>query len=223
MISIIIPVYNEASCIAHCLQSLSAWRNQGCEIIVVDGESEDDTFYLAQAHSDLVCTSRKGRAAQMNTGARHAKGDLLLFLHADTSLPACSVHLRQRLDSVRQGWGRFDVNLSGRRKIFRLIAALINIRSRLTGIATGDQCLFVSRRLFNEVGGFPEIPIMEDVALSRLMRDVLRPVCLTERVMTSSRRWEEKGIARTILTMWYMRLAYFMGAKPENLARLYAC
>ena len=222
MISIIIPVYNEEKTISSCLQSLITWRKQGCEIIFVDGGSDDNTFELAGQYGDHVYMTGKGRAVQMNEGARHAKGEFLLFLHSDTVLPAATDKLIQLIISDKNRWGRFDVTLSGESKAYRVLEFFINIRSRITGISTGDQGMFMHKSLFEHANGFPEIPLMEDITLSRILLKNSRPVCLKERVITSSRRWENNGIIKTILLMWYLRAAYFFGVKPEQLARLYA-
>jgi rSAM/selenodomain-associated transferase 2 len=157
----------------------------------------------------------------MSAGARTAAGDVLWFLHADSRvLPGAQSQL---LDACRAGaiWGRFDVRLAGHRPLLRLVERMMNWRSRLTGIATGDQGIFVTRAAFEAVGGFPPIPLMEDVALSKALRRQARPVCLSGPILTSSRRWEENGILRTILLMWRLRLAYALGADPRRLADLY--
>lgn len=221
-ISIIIPVLNEAAEIVTTLASLQHLRAQSAEIIVVDGGSRDDTVTLAQPLADLVICSDQGRAQQMNAGARCASGNILLFLHADTHLPADAHHLIVKgLAENDQRWGRFDVRLSGSHLLLRAVESLMNWRSRLTGIASGDQAIFVQRDGFMKIGGFPEIPLMEDIALSHLLKKQGKPLCLHARVITSSRRWERAGIVRTILLMWRLRLAYALGADPERLAAKY--
>ncbi|HEV2129722.1 MAG TPA: TIGR04283 family arsenosugar biosynthesis glycosyltransferase [Longimicrobiaceae bacterium] len=221
-LSVIVPALNEAAGIVSCLQPLQPLRACGHEVIVVDGGSEDATMPLAEPLADRVLTTGRGRARQMNTGARSARGDVLLFLHADTLLPPeADRRVLEGLARSDRGWGRFDLRLTGRHLLLRLTARLINLRSRLTGIATGDQAIFVRRDWFEEAGGFPEIPLMEDLALSRALKRRGRPLCLRERVTTSSRRWEERGILRTILLMWRLRLAYYRGADPHDLARRY--
>jgi rSAM/selenodomain-associated transferase 2 len=220
MISIIIPVLNEAGCIEECLAALQGLRPRGHEVIVVDGGSVDETVRRAAPLCDRLLHSACGRARQMNAGAAAAAGDWLVFLHADT-------RFLFDLDQVLRGpdatgvWGRFDVRLSGRRFIFRVIEWCINLKSRLTGIATGDQALFVTRELFNRVGGFPDLPLMEDVAMSRLLKRHAPPAGLRQRVITSSRRWEENGVFRTIVQMWSLRLRYYAGINPAGLAREY--
>ncbi len=221
-ISIIVPTLNEAPVIQATLKPLQRMRENGHEIILVDGGSTDGTVALSAPLVDCMLHAPAGRARQMNAGAREARGDILLFLHADTRLPPDAPRLIMAglADSGRQ-WGRFDVRLSGARAPLRLVERLMNIRSRLTHIATGDQAMFVRRGAFSAAGGFPEIPLMEDIALSRRLKQAGPPLCLRQTVVTSSRRWEEQGILRTILLMWRLRLAYFLGASPTRLARRY--
>jgi rSAM/selenodomain-associated transferase 2 len=222
-LSIIIPVLNEEAEIVDTLAALAAMRARGAETIVVDGGSCDRTIALAASLADRVITAPRGRAMQMNTGAAAASADVLLFLHADTRLPAEADRLvLEGLASSGHQWGRFDVRISGRHPLLPVVAALMNIRSRLTGIATGDQGIFVRRDLFERIGGFPAIPLMEDVALSGHLKRIGEPLCLTPRAITSGRRWEERGVIRTILLMWRIRLAYSLGAPPARLFRLYS-
>lgn len=221
-ISVVVPALDEAAEIAATLSALAPLRGRGHEVIVVDGGSTDGTPELAAPLADRVVRSARGRAAQQNAGAREARGGVLLFLHADTRLAEGAD--RAVLEGLRRsgrGWGRFDVRLSGGHPALRVVERMISLRSRATGIATGDQAIFVRREWFEAAGGFPEIPLMEDVALSRALKRRGRPLCLRESVVTSSRRWEERGIARTILLMWRLRLAYALGADPERLARKY--
>ncbi len=221
-LSIILPVLNEAGGIVAVLEPLQPLRARGHEVIVVDGGSEDGTRERAAPLGDRVLVAERGRARQMNVGARAAQGEILLFLHADTLLPADADRLiLEGLEGSGRGWGRFDLRLTGRHPLLRLTARLIGLRSWLTGIATGDQAIFVRREWFEQVGGFPENPLMEDLALSRALKRRGRPLCLRERVTTSSRRWEERGILRTILLMWRLRLAYYLGADPRVLVRRY--
>jgi len=220
-LSIIIPVLDEAAEIEVALTALAPFRARGVEVIVADGGSGDDTVGLARPLADRVVMAARGRAAQMNAGATVAKGDVLLFLHADTHLPGDADRLI--LDAfTRSGraWGRFDVRINGG-GVFALISAFMNARSRLSGIATGDQAMFVSRAAFDNVGSFPPIALMEDVTLSAKLKRVGRPLCLAARVTTSGRRWHRQGVLRTILLMWKLRLAYFFGADPVRLARAY--
>jgi rSAM/selenodomain-associated transferase 2 len=222
LISIIIPVLNEAAALPVCLQSLQPLRQQNCELIVVDGGSIDDSLAIAAPLADRVLTTRRGRAAQMNTGIRVAQGDILWFLHGDSLPPPEAADLiRTSLDRPGHVWGRFDIRLSGNRPLLRIVETLMNSRSRLTGIATGDQGIFVRRAVFERIGGYPAIPLMEDIALSYTLKRISRPVCLRQRLLTSSRRWEREGIWKTILLMWRLRLAYFFGADPARLARRY--
>ncbi|HEV2612907.1 MAG TPA: TIGR04283 family arsenosugar biosynthesis glycosyltransferase [Noviherbaspirillum sp.] len=225
MLSIILPVLNEAEHIAASLTRLQALRADDVELIVVDGGSSDDTVRLATPLADRLVHAHRGRARQMNAGAALAKGDILLFLHADTELPRDALNamqeVREGLASPAHAWGRFDVRIEGRSRMFVLIAALMNLRSRITGIATGDQAIFVRRDAFNAVGGFPEQPLMEDIELSRLLKSRTKPLCLREKVTTSGRRWEKYGIWRTIVLMWRLRLLYWMGIPAERLAKAY--
>ena len=218
-LSIVIPVLNEAADIEAALRALAPLRARGVEVIVADGGSSDGTAELARPLADRVLSARRGRAAQMNAGAAAAKGDALLFLHADTRLPDHADRLV--LEGLRQrAWGRFDVRFAEGGAL-QLVALTMNARSRLTGIATGDQAMFMTRAAFARVGGFPEIALMEDVALSARLKRLGRPLCLSARVTTSGRRWRRHGLLRTILLMWQLRLRYFLGADPTRLARVY--
>lgn len=221
-ISIVIPVLNEEERIVGFLKGLQPYRDQNIEIIVVDGGSGDSTVELASRLADCVIESVPGRAHQMNRGVDSATGDILLFLHADTSLPE---RFRELLADgfweSESGWGRFDVKLSGSHYLFRIIEFFINWRSRLTGIATGDQAIFIKRPLFRRLGGFMPVPFMEDIAFSKKLKKMSRPFCIHSPVITSSRKWEQGGIIRTVLLMWRLRLAYFFGADPARLVHLY--
>lgn len=220
-LSVIVPTLDEAAGIVEALTALAPLRAQGHEVIVVDA-GEDGTAALARPLADCVLRAPRGRARQMNRGAAVASGEVLLFLHADTRLPPSGAQaIVAGLARTGRGWGRFDVRLSGRLPALRVVEAFMNGRSRLTGIATGDQAIFVTRDRFREVGGYPDIPLMEDVALSKALKHLGRPLCLRDRVTTSSRRWERDGVARTVLLMWSLRLRYFLGADPGDLARRY--
>ena len=222
-LSVIVPALEEVGRIGETLRPLQGWRHRGAEVIVVDGGSGDGTPEAARPWADRVRTAPRGRARQMNAGAAAARGLHLLFLHADTRPPPDA-------DAVigtalaRRSWGRFDIRLSGadRLPLLRVVQALMNHRSRLTGIATGDQALFVRRAAFHRAGGFPDQPLMEDIALSRrLKRCCGPPACPGGPAITSSRRWEERGVLRTVGLMWGLRLGYFLGVPPPLLARLY--
>jgi len=222
VISIVIPTLNEAGVITDTLRRLQPSRTAGHEVVVSDGGSGDATLAHARPLADRVICGRPGRAAQMNAGAAAARGDVLLFLHADTVLPpGADVLVQEALSRPGASWGRFDVRLSGRSVLFRAIEAGISWRSRLTGIASGDQAIFVRRETFEDVGGFPDMPLMEDLALSGRLKRHAAPVCLRACVVTSSRRWEERGIVRTVLLMWRLRIAYYLGADPVALAARY--
>ncbi|HEX8246093.1 MAG TPA: TIGR04283 family arsenosugar biosynthesis glycosyltransferase [Longimicrobium sp.] len=218
----IVPTLNEAAEIAASLHALHPLRARGCEVVVVDGGSTDATVELARPLADRVLQSERGRARQQNTGAAAASGDVLLFLHADTRLPAnADERVIGGLERSGRGWGRFDVRLTGRHPALRVIERMMGVRSRLTGIATGDQAIFVRRDWFRRAGGFPEIPLMEDVALSKELKRLGPPLCLRDPVTTSSRRWEERGVMRTMLLMWRLRLEFWLGADPARLAERY--
>ena len=218
--SIIIPTLNEEKTIQSCLLALQSLRNES-EIIIVDGDSIDNTRILASPLADKVIISAKGRAKQMNNGARQAIGDVLIFLHADTCLPENALQLIQQEISRYGQWGRFDIQLSGNPFMLKVIAQMMNWRSRLTGIATGDQVIFVKRLVFEKAGQYPEINLMEDIALCTALKKISPPICLKNKVISSGRRWEHNGIYKTILLMWSLRLRYFFGADPQTLAYLY--
>jgi rSAM/selenodomain-associated transferase 2 len=221
-LSIIMPVLDEGEGIGARLDALADMRSLGAEVIVVDGGSRDATIQRARLRADRVVSAPRGRAVQMNLGAAKASGEVLLFLHADTSLPADADHVvLNRLERSDRAWGRFDVEIDGRHPLLPVVGWLMSLRSRLTGIATGDQAIFVRRGAFQTVGGFPEIPLMEDIALSKRLKRVSRPLCLHERVVTSGRRWDRNGALATILLMWRLRLAFYLGADPNELARRY--
>ena len=220
-ISIIIPVINEEVNLAGTLEHLQFIRQQGHEIVVVDGGSKDNSFMLAQEGADIVIAAKPGRAIQMNSGAEVASGDVFLFLHADTVLPDSVLTILEENVLTEWMWGRFDVRLSSNKFVYRVIEFLMNLRSRLTSIATGDQAIFISRSLFLKVGGFPEIVLMEDIEISRCLKVIIKPICLEQKVITSSRRWEKKGVISTVFLMWKLRLYYFFGVSPNKLKQLY--
>ena len=227
MISIIIPTLNEAACIAAALAALDPFCKRGAEIIVVDGGSSDATAAIASAQGVRVITSAAGRARQQNAGADAARGDILLFLHVDTQLPNTAYDDIQNALTTpgTAAWGRFDVMLRAEPApgpaMLRVIAGMMNLRSQLTGIATGDQAIFVRTSVFERVAGFPEIALMEDIALSRLLKKIAPPVCVRNRVETSARRWQTQGVWKTMVLMWALRLGYWCGASPEKLSRWY--
>ena len=227
-LSIVVPVLDEAAIVEAALQALAPLRARGVEVVVVDGGSRDATVVLAEPWADAVLAGPRGRAAQMNAGARKACGSVLLFLHVDTALPAetdalvaATMRTPPTSSHPEARWGRFDVRIAGRSPLLGPVATLMNLRSRLTGIATGDHAIFMARAAFDAVGGFPEQPLMEDVEMSRRLRRLAAPVCLRARVTTSGRRWETRGIWRTIVLMWRLRLLYAIGVAPERLARSY--
>jgi rSAM/selenodomain-associated transferase 2 len=221
-LAIVMPVLDEAERIGIALDALAPLRAQGVAVIVVDGGSRDATPALAAGRADRVLAAPPGRARQMNAGAQQAaSADALLFLHADTALPPDALAL---IDAALEhhAWGRFDVRIKGHSRMLPLVAALMNLRSRLTGIATGDQAIFMRRSAFDAVGGFPDQPLMEDIEISRrLKRHCGAPACLRARVVTSGRRWDQRGAWRTIALMWRLRLLYRLGVSAERLAAAY--
>ena len=221
-LSIIIPALNEAGAIQATLERLQPLRSRGHEVILVDGGSMDKTIDIARPLVDRIVTGEAGRARQMNAGAAQARGDVFWFLHADTLIPELADQIIDHaIDGRKQAWGRFDVRLSGRDVRLRLIEFMMNRRSRLTGIATGDQGIFVTRALFEKIDGFAEQPLMEDIEISRRLKRHARPLCLKQKLITSSRRWETRGIWRTVFLMWRLRLRYALGGDPRKLEKLY--
>lgn len=219
-LSIIIPTLNEAANIEVRLAALVSMRMEGVQLIVADGGSSDATVACVAPWVDLVIDAPRGRAAQMNAGALHATAPYLLFLHADTALPIDASAL---IDHALQHavWGRFDITLSGTHSMLRVIAAMMNWRSRISGIATGDQAIFVRRDVFERLGGFASIALMEDIELCSRLKKIAAPACLKQRVISSGRRWQRHGVWRTIWLMWRLRFAYFCGADPRALAQQY--
>lgn len=225
-LSIVMPVLNEAASIGAALQRLEPLLARGAQVIVVDGGSADATLAQAQKSAHwpgrrLLCVPR-GRARQMNAGAKESSGDILLFLHADTVLPTgADVLIAQALAGRARVWGRFDVRIAGQHWFLPVIAAFMNRRSRWTGIATGDQSLFMTRAAYDAVGGFADQPLMEDIDMSARLSKLSRPACLHAQVLTSGRRWETRGVWRTMALMWRLRFSYWRGVAPERLAELY--
>jgi len=222
MISIVMPVLNEAFGIGAALERLQPLRAQGHEVVVVDGGSTDGTLDLVRGLADRVISTLPGRAVQMNAAAPYARGAILLFLHADTRLPdAASEQIEAAYRRMPRLWGRFDVRIEGRHPMLAVVARMMNLRSRLSAVCTGDQCIFVSRELFLHVGGYPDIALMEDIALSKRLRRCERMIALPGPVVTSGRRWEKNGVWRTIMLMWWLRLRFFLGDSPRRLGRVY--
>jgi rSAM/selenodomain-associated transferase 2 len=225
-LSIVMPVFNEASVLPAVLDRLQPWREQGAEIILADGGSQDDSLAVARHRVDHLIEAPVGRARQMNAGAALASADFLLFLHADTVLPDAAVDTLRRLAARSERarpwcWGRFDVRIVGRSPWLAVVGFMMNWRSRLTRVSTGDQALFMDRPLFDAVGGFPDQPLMEDVEICKRLRSLSAPVSLRLQVSTSGRRWDANGAWFTILLMWRLRWLYFRGESPQHLAELY--
>ncbi len=221
-LSIVVPVLDEAVGIRACLERLQPLRARGHEVIVADGGSGDGTLDLTRDLADRVLEAPRGRATQMNAGAALARGDVLVFLHADTRLAHDALRqLEATWAAGRLRWGRFDVFIEGSHAMLRVVACMMNVRSRLTRVCTGDQCIFVARELFVRVGGYPAIALMEDVALSKRLRRHAPMTALPGPVVTSGRRWEKHGVWRTIAFMWWLRLRYFLGDSPRRLSRAY--
>lgn len=223
-VSIVVPILNEAATLPNLLEQLKRVHHRpGVEVLLVDGGSKDNSVALAVTAGFRVVESKPGRALQMNTGAAQAHGLLLVFLHADTRLPAIDLTvLEQRLQARGRTWGRFDVRIDGRSLWLPVVATMMNLRSRVTGIATGDQCLFMTRSAFDQVGGFPAQALMEDIEICARLKQSSRPLCLRDKVVTSGRRWDENGTWRTIGLMWRLRWAYWRGERPSRLwARYY--
>lgn len=221
-VSIIVPVLNESAVLPVLTRQLVLMASQGCEVLIVDGGSQDGSATLCERAGLRVLSSLPGRARQMNLGAAHATGEVLLFLHADTQLPqGAIVTIHRTLLKTARVWGRFDVEIEGRHSMLRAISFFMNLRSRCTGIATGDQAIFSTRDAFYAVGGFPDQPLMEDVELCARLRALSRPVCIRLRARTSGRRWESRGVWRTIVLMWWLRWAYWRGAPAQQLANRY--
>lgn len=220
-LSVIIPCLNEQSTIVRCLQSLSDLRRAGVEVIVVDGGSVDRTVELASPLCDRLIASRAGRALQMNAGAQQAMGRQLLFLHADTVLPADIHDWLETVKLQQPAWGFFPVRLSGEQWGLHIIGRMMSWRSRLTSVATGDQCQFVRRSLFQALGGYAPIALMEDIEFSKRLRRHAPPAIWRSPVITSGRLWQQRGVLQTVARMWWLRLAYCLGVPPQTLHRWY--
>lgn len=223
-VSLIIPVLNEETSLQSRLADLQVLLSDQYEVIVVDGGSSDRTVEIASDYATVVMSAPPGRARQMNRGASAASGQLLWFVHADTKLDKTALSELSNL-SHQQGsnpfWGRFDVRVEAKPRIYRCIETLMNWRSRFTGIATGDQAIFVSTELFRQCGTYRDIPLMEDIDLSARLQKIVRPHCLRTRVSTSARRWQKNGVSRTVIKMWALRLGFFLGVAPERLVKWY--
>lgn len=221
VLSIVIPALNEAAGIGATLAALQPLRARGVELVLADGGSCDTTVAQARPWVDAIVDAPRGRALQMNAGAAQARAEALLFLHADSRLPPLADVLVLQALVGGSGWGRFDVRIEGDPWMLRVVALMMNLRSRLSGIATGDQAIFLTRQTFERVGGFPAQPLMEDIEISRRLKRLGRPACISARVCTSGRRWEQRGVWRTIVLMWRLRWRYWRGESPARLAEAY--
>jgi len=226
LVSIVIPVFNESKGLNNLFLSLEPLIKDVYELIFVDGGSVDDTSdlissYLISHKNAQLLHSGKGRAQQMNAGAFKAEGDILVFLHADTVLPSSALERLSEFYSGKAKWGRFNVRFDNKSWPFRIIAWFINHRSRLSGIATGDQVIFLSKKIFKEIGGYASQPLMEDIDLSVKLKKLSMPFCIADPVITSARKWEQGGVLKTIFLMWRLRAAYALGARPEDLVGQY--
>jgi len=224
-LAVVVPVFNEGGAIEATLARMQDLRKRGTQVIVVDGGSDDATAALAKPHADQVLQSSRGRAQQMNAGAQAAiesGGEVLLFLHADSALPDSADRLIETaLRTSGRVWGRFDIRIDAEVRMLRVVSAMMNWRSRLTGICTGDQAIFVTRRAFEQLAGFAPISLMEDIEFSKRAKSLSWPAAIRVRVVTSGRRWQRHGVLRTIMLMWMFRFAYFLGASPRQLAQRY--
>ncbi len=221
---IVVPVLDEGDNLNHALHRLQILRTRGAQVVVVDGGSTDNTWAIAAAHADCVLLAPRGRASQMNKGLQHSDdspASVVLFLHADTRLPDNADTLIFNALDLGHSWGRFDVRIDGPERLLRIVAGMMNLRSRITGIATGDQAIFVQKSALNIVDGLTDMPLMEDIDLSSRLGKLGKPACLRAHVMTSARRWQKNGVWRTIMLMWRLRWAYFFGANPQVLAQQY--
>jgi rSAM/selenodomain-associated transferase 2 len=221
-ISIVVPVLDDAPALRRLLDDLDAIPGMSAQRIVVDGGSGDGSYALAQRRADVVLRAARGRARQLAAGIAVADRDWIWMLHADARIDASAWHaLTRAIATDNTRWGRFDVRLDGSHPAFRMIEAMMNLRSRWTGICTGDQGIFVRRDLLELIEGIPDQPLMEDIELTKRLRRHARPVCLDAALGVSSRRWQQRGIVATVLLMWRLRLQYFFGASPETLVRAY--
>ena len=218
---VVIPVLNEAASLAESLRALQPLRRRGASLVVVNGGSTDGSVEIADRGADRTLSAVRGRASQMNAGAAAQPCRVMVFLHADTRLPDDAYELILEAIADGHAWGRFDVRIDSHRLSLSCVAWLMNLRSRLTGIATGDQAMFMTGAAFHAAGGFPALALMEDIEMSRRLKRIARPACLRARVLTSARRWEQGGVGRTVWLMWRLRAAYFFGADPARLAQRY--
>ncbi len=220
--SFIIPVLNEESFFVEQTKIFTSLLEQGHEVIVVDGGSTDQSVVIAEQIGCICISTNPSRGHQLHIGAKKSSNQILVFMHADTLLPPSGLgNIRNVMEKANNYWGRFNVVFTNQKLVFKVIAWFMNKRSCLTGIVTGDHTFFMKREIYFNSGGFSDIPIMEDIELSKKLRKYSRPVCLSEKVITSSRKWEQQGVLKTILLMWYLRLLFYVGVPAEKLAKRY--
>jgi len=221
-LSIIIPVLNEETCLINNQEKLKSLLADGHEILVIDGGSQDKSVKIANAIGCKTLITKASRGYQLHFGAKHSKNELLLFLHADTLLPSNAAELiLQALTPTNNHWGRFNIKFSNPNLVFSVVAWFMNKRSYLTAIVTGDQAMFIKRDSYFICGGFPDFPIMEDIEISKRLKMMALPICLSDEVISSSRKWETQGVLKTIIKMWCLRLMFFLGVSTEKLAKSY--
>lgn len=231
-VSIVVPILNEADNLPHLFANIACLNPAPQQVILVDGGSMDKSIGVAQnLIKDLelnnklgidwqIIESSAGRATQMNGGARLAIGDILLFLHADTQLPSQAILGVVNAMGTAE-WGRFDVRLDSRQPMLWIVSQMINWRSKLSRIATGDQAIFIKRELFEQVGGYPDQALMEDIEICKKLKTIAKPACLKSKVVTSARRWQQHGTWRTIILMWQLRFDYWRGVSADNIKARY--
>jgi rSAM/selenodomain-associated transferase 2 len=221
-LSVIVPMLNEAGAIGATLAAIRVGAPDA-EIVVVDGGSADGSVEIARPRCEVVIIGERGRAQQMNAGAARSSGEAMVFVHADTIVPESFARdIETALADPSVVGGRFDIRLDDDHPLCVLIGALISLRSRISRTATGDQAIFVRRTTFDALGGFPDLPICEDLDFARRLKRAGRVACLRTKVITSARRWRRGGILRTSIRMWTIRLLYLAGVSPSRLSRMYS-
>jgi rSAM/selenodomain-associated transferase 2 len=218
-LSIIIPVLNEAGCLDQGLARLFTlqWVTDHAEVIISDGGSKDDSLDIASRYPCKIVHSNAGRATQMNTASKSAQGKYLLFLHADSDLPEDFY----RFIEADAKWGFYRLRLSNDAYVYRIIEAAINLRTRVSRVAGGDQGLYFERHFFESLNAYPQIPLMEDIAICKTARRLAKPFVSVATISSSGRRWQDQGVVKTVLLMWALRLGYWLGVDPRRLHKIY--